>query len=54
MKKTQEFLPLFKQFIKDSETGKRLKKNGERIRASSNKNYSFGNIKKGCPLRTTF
>lgn len=41
MKKTQELIPLFKQFIKDSETGKRLKKNGERIKPSSIDSYRF-------------
>ena len=32
-------MPLFKQFIKDTETGKRLKTNGERIQPQSIKNY---------------
>jgi integrase len=41
MKKTQPLLPLFKQFIKDSETGKRLKKNGEHITKNSIANYTF-------------
>ena len=41
MKKPQEFIPLFKQFIKDSESGKRLKKNGERITPSSTKVYKY-------------
>ncbi|MFK7113989.1 tyrosine-type recombinase/integrase [Flavobacterium oreochromis] len=41
MKKTQELIPLFKQFIRDSENGKRLKKNGERIKASSVESYRW-------------
>lgn len=41
MKKTQEFIPLFKQFIKDSQSGKRLKKNGEKIAPSSIKVYEY-------------
>lgn len=41
MKKTKPIIPLFKQFIRDTETGKRLKKNGERIKKSSIQNYKF-------------
>ena len=41
MKKPTPVIPLFKQFIKDSETGKRLKKNGERLKSSSIFNYSY-------------
>ncbi len=41
MKKSKPIIPLFKQFIKDTETGKRLKKNGERIKKSSIQNYRF-------------
>ncbi len=39
MKKTTALLPLFQQFIRESETGKRLKKNGERIKKGSIDNY---------------
>ena len=41
MKKTLLLVPLFKQFIRDSESGKRLKKNGERITAGSIVNYKY-------------
>ncbi|WP_422103842.1 site-specific integrase [Winogradskyella sp.] len=41
MKKTTPLLPLFRQFIRDSQTGKRLKKNGERITNSAIDNYRF-------------
>lgn len=41
MKKQSPLLPLFKQFIKDTETGKRLKKNGERIKPQSIQNYYY-------------
>ena len=41
MKKHKPILPLFKQFIKDTETGKRLKKNGERIKKESIDNYGY-------------
>lgn len=41
MKKIVPLLPLFKQFIKETETGKRLKKNGERIKPQSIKNYHY-------------
>ncbi|MEP0266048.1 tyrosine-type recombinase/integrase [Dokdonia sp.] len=41
MKKTQPLLPLFRQFIKDTQTGKRLKKNGERIKKQSIDNYRY-------------
>ena len=41
MKKPQPLTPLFKQFIRDSESGKRLKKNGERITAGSIVNYKY-------------
>jgi site-specific recombinase XerD len=41
MKKPVPLLPLFKQFIRDSETGKRLKKNGEKITKGSIDNYRY-------------
>lgn len=41
MKKTILLIPLFKQFIRDSETGKRLKKNGEKITVGSIGNYKY-------------
>jgi hypothetical protein len=41
MKTTQALIPLFKQFIKESENGKRLKKNGERITKGSIDNYRY-------------
>jgi integrase len=41
MKKTNEILPLFKLFIKETESGKRLKKNGERIKSGSIDNYKY-------------
>lgn len=39
MKTTKDFIPLFKQFIKESENGKRLKKNGERITSGTIDTY---------------
>ena len=41
MKIQKQILPLFKQFIKETETGKRLKKNGERIKPQSIENYKY-------------
>lgn len=41
MKKTTPIIPLFNQFIKETETGKRLKKNGERIQKASIENYKY-------------
>lgn len=41
MKKTSPIIPLFQQFIRSSETGKRLKKNGERIKPQSVQNYKY-------------
>ncbi len=41
MKKTTLLLPLFKQFIKDSESGKRLKKNGGKITKGTIDNYRY-------------
>ncbi len=41
MKTSKQLIPLFKQFIKESESGKRLKKNGERITKSSIDNYTY-------------
>jgi integrase len=41
MKKSVALLPLFGQFIRDSETGKRLKKNGEKITQGSIDNYRY-------------
>lgn len=41
MKTTSLLIPFFKKFIKDSESGKRLKKNGERILKGSIDNYKY-------------
>lgn len=41
MKKTQDLVPLFKQMIRESENGKRLKKNGEKITAGTIENYKY-------------
>lgn len=41
MKNPKPLIPLFKQFIKESQSGKRLKKNGERITKSSIDNYNY-------------
>ncbi|MGH2667490.1 tyrosine-type recombinase/integrase [Flavobacterium sp.] len=41
MKKPSDIIPLFKQFIKETETGKRLKKNGEKIKPGSIDNYKY-------------
>jgi integrase len=41
MKIPQSLLPLFQQFIKDSQTGKRLKKNGEKIKQGTIDNYKY-------------
>lgn len=41
MKKTSPIIALFNKFIKETETGKRLKKNGERIKSSSIDNYHY-------------
>lgn len=41
MKKKYPLLPLFKDFIKATESGKRLKKNGERIKKQSVANYRY-------------
>jgi integrase len=41
MKNSKPLLALFKQFIRDTETGKRLKKNGERIKKESIDNYGY-------------
>lgn len=41
MKISTPLLPLFKKFINDSETGKRLKKNGERITKGTVNNYKY-------------
>ena len=41
MKKTKPLIPLFKQFIKETESGKRLKKNGERIKPQTIQNYYY-------------
>ncbi|MDP2692924.1 MAG: tyrosine-type recombinase/integrase [bacterium] len=41
MKKTQAIIPLFKKFITDTETGRRVKKNGERIKKESVDNYRY-------------
>ncbi|WP_044397239.1 tyrosine-type recombinase/integrase [Lacinutrix sp. Hel_I_90] len=41
MKKPEPVIPLFKKFIRETETGKRLKKNGERIKKGSIENYKY-------------
>jgi site-specific recombinase XerD len=41
MKKEHPLIPLFKQFIRETETGKRLKKNGEKIKPESIDNYRY-------------
>ena len=41
MKKTSELLPLFIRFIRDTETGRRLKKNGEKIQPQTIQNYKY-------------
>ena len=41
MKKTHALIPLFKTFIRETEVGKRLKKNGERIKKQSINNYRY-------------
>jgi integrase len=41
MKKQSLIVPLFKQFIKETESGKRLKKNGEKIKSGSIDNYKY-------------
>ncbi|HEX9981240.1 MAG TPA: tyrosine-type recombinase/integrase [Flavobacterium sp.] len=41
MKRSTPLIPLFTQFIKESESGKRLKKNGERIKPNSVQNYRY-------------
>lgn len=41
MKKLNPIIPLFKQFIKETEAGKRLKKNGEKIKPQSIENYKY-------------
>jgi integrase len=41
MKKSTHLIPLFKQFIKETESGKRLKKNGEKIKSGSIQNYHY-------------
>lgn len=41
MKKKYPLVPLFKDFIKATESGKRLKKNGERIKKQSVANYRY-------------
>lgn len=55
MKRTTALLPLFKQFIRESETGKRLKKNGEKITKNSidNYRYVYNNLIRFC-LETDF
>lgn len=39
MKNTQALVPLFKQMIRESENGRRLKKNGEKITLGTIDNY---------------
>lgn len=41
MKAQKQIVPLFKQFIKETETGRRLKKNGEKIKPQSIENYKY-------------
>jgi integrase len=41
MKKTTPIIPLFNQLIKETESGKRLKKNGEKIKPSTLENYRY-------------
>jgi len=41
MKVQTPLLPLFKKFISDTKSGRRLKKNGERIKPASIKNYEY-------------
>lgn len=41
MKTTTPLIPLFKQFIRDCETGKRLKKNGGKITKGTINNYRY-------------
>jgi len=41
MKTPTPLLPLFKKFINDPETGKRLKRNGERITMGTVSNYKY-------------
>ena len=41
MKKSTALIPLFEKFIKDCETGKRLKKNGERMKQESIDNFTY-------------
>ncbi len=41
MKTPKPLVPLFKQFIRDSETGKRLKKNGEKLTVNTVQNYHY-------------
>ncbi len=39
--KSYSFIQLFEEFINDSHTGKRLRKNGEKIKAGTIKNYRY-------------
>jgi integrase len=41
LKKPTPVIRLFKQFIKETESGKRLKKNGEKIKSGSIQNYHY-------------
>lgn len=41
MKKPQAIVPLFKRFISDTESGRRVKKNGARIKKQSIDNYRY-------------
>jgi len=41
MKKMSLIIPLFKQLIKETESGKRLKKNGEKIKPDSIQNCKY-------------
>ncbi|HZW63091.1 MAG TPA: hypothetical protein VFF15_05525 [Flavobacteriaceae bacterium] len=50
MKVNQSVLPLFNQFIKDSKSGKRLKKNGGKISNGTIENYRYtlNNLEEFC------
>lgn len=41
MKKSKPLIPLFEKFISDTESGRRLKQNGESVKRETVKNYEF-------------
>lgn len=41
MKKSKPLIPLFEKFIRDTESGKRLKQNGELVKRETIQNYKF-------------